>query len=228
MRSTSLIVMVFVIDDEQLVNAEMLSEKFIRAGDWIFTEFLFVDCLDLRARLKRVGDFLFGVARFDDVAGQQADQFSFFVHYRKRAETEFLLFDEFQYVADELVGRDFDRLLNQAVNVIFHAADFGKLLPLGHVVMNQPQPAVERHGDGHAGFRHGIHVRRDDRNVKLQSLGNRGVELRVAREDFRVKRRERDVVKGQTEAGVSRKEGIRLLVKPGIETVRIFDCCHVR
>ena len=82
---------------------------------------------------------------------------------------------ERQHVADKLVGRNFDGFLNQTVDVIFHAADFGKLLAFRHVVMDEAQTAVERHRDGHARFGHRVHVSGDDWDVQVQVLR----ELRV-------------------------------------------------
>ena len=135
----------------------------------------------------------------------------------KRAEGKALLRNQLQHLADQLLGRHFDRLLDQAVDVVLHAADLGKLLPLGHVVMDQPQPAVERHRDGHARLGHRVHVRGDDRDVQVQTLRQGRVELRVAGQDFRVKRRQRDVVVGQPDVAVGREEGVRRLVELGIE-----------
>ena len=152
--------MVLVVHHEQLVDADVLGEKFVRAGNRVAAQLLFCDGVNLRARRERLGNFLCGVTWLDDVAGQQADEFSFGIHDRKRAEAEFLLFNQRQDVADELVRRDLDRLLNQTVDVVFHAADLGKLLAFRHVVMDEAEAAVERHGNGHARFRHRVHVGR--------------------------------------------------------------------
>ena len=123
------------------------------------------------------------------------------------------MFDELEDVADELVGRDFDGVLDEAVDVVLDAADLGELLALGHVVVDEPQRAVEGHGDGHARFGDGVHVRRDDGDVQAQALGEDGIELGVAREDVRIKRRQRDVVVSQRGAGLRGKEGVRGLVE---------------
>ena len=152
-----------------------------------------------------VGDLAFGVARLDHVAGKQTDELALVIHDRKGAEREFFLLDHFQHVADELVGRDRDRFLNQAVNVVFDAADLGKLLALRHVVMDEAEAAVGRHGDGHARLGHGVHVGRNDRDVEAQIFRELGVELRVARENLRIKRRQRDVVESQGELVVRGK-----------------------
>ena len=112
----------------------------------------------LGARRQRINHLAFGVARLDHVAGKQADQFSFFVHDGKCSERKFAFLDDFQNVADELIGRNARGFLDQTVDVVFHAADFGQLLALRHIVMNQTKSAVERHRNRHARFGDGVHV----------------------------------------------------------------------
>ena len=113
------------------------------------------------------------------------------------------------------------------MDVVLDAADFGKLLPLGHVVVDEAQAAVERHGDGHARFRHGVHVRRNDRDIEVESFRKLRVELRVPREHLRIKRRQGDIVIRQAEAAVGREKRVGRLVEPGIDAVGLFGCCHV-
>ena len=209
--------MVVVVHHQQFVDADVLGEKFVGAGNRVLAQFLFRDGVDLRARRQRLGNFLFGVTRLDDVAGKQADQLAFFIHDRKRAEAEFFLLNQRQHVADELVGRDLDGFLNQAVDVVLDAADFGKLLAFRHVVMDEAEAAVERHGDGHARFGHRVHVGRNDRDVQVQIFRERGVELRVARKDFGIKRRQRDVVERQADFVVCREKLFRRLVERIVE-----------
>ena len=150
--------MVVVVHDEQFVNAKMFVEKFVGARDGVLAEFLLGDGVNLCAGREGVGDLAFGVARLDDVAGKQTDEFALVIHDGKSAEAEFFLLNQSQHVTDELVGRDLDRFLNQPVNVVFDAADLGKLLALRHVVMNEAEAAVGRHGNGHARLGHGVHV----------------------------------------------------------------------
>ncbi len=219
--------MVVFIHHQQFVDADVFGEKFVGAGNRVLAQILFLDGMHLGARRQRFGNLLFGVTRLDDVAGKQADQPAFAIHDRKRAETEFFLLNQREHVADELVGRHFDGFLNQAVDVVFDAADFGKLLALRHVVMDQAEAAVQRHGDGHARFGHRVHVRRNNRDVQLQSFRQRRAELRVAREDFRIKRRQRDVVEGQAQFVVCGEKVFRRLVERVVK-VGIARCCHVR
>jgi hypothetical protein len=217
---------VLVVHHEQFVNAQMFGEKFVGAGDGILAEFLLGDGVDLGAGREGVGNFALGVARLDHVAGKQPNQFALVIHDGKSAEAEFFLLNQGQHIADELAGRDLDRFLNQTVNVIFDAADLGKLLALRHVVMDEAEPAVGRHGNGHARFGHGVHVGRNDRDVEAQIFRELRVELRVARKNLRIKRRQRDVVEGQGELVVRGEKLIRRLVERIVET-GITRGCHV-
>ena len=65
------------------------------------------------------------------MAGQQPDEFPFSSTTGKVPNANFFCSINRQHVADELLGRDLDWLLDQSVDVIFHAADFGKLLRSG-------------------------------------------------------------------------------------------------
>jgi len=136
------------------------------------------------------------------------------------------VFDEFEHVADVLFRRNLDGFLDQSVDVVFDAADLGQLLAFRHIVMDEAQPAVERHGDGHARFSHRVHVGGDGRNVQMQIFRELRVELRVARQNFRIQRGQRDVVKRQADLVVCREKLIRRLVKRIVEN-GIARRCHV-
>ena len=219
--------MVVVVHHEQLVDAEMLGEKFVGARNRILAQLLLGDGVNLLARRQRLNDFLRGIARLDDMAGKQADQLALFIHHGKRAETEFLFLNQFQHVANKLVRRDLDRVLDQTLDVVLDAAHLRELLALRHVVMDQAEAAVERHRNGHARLGDGVHVGGDGRDVQLQAVRERGVELGVAREDFRIKRRQRDVVEREAYLAVRGEERIRRLVERVVE-IGIACRCHVR
>ena len=179
------------------------------------------------ARGERLRHFALGVALLDHVAGQQPNQLPLRVHHRKGAEREPLLLDQTQHIADELVRRRLDGLLDQAVDIVLHPAHLRELLPLSHVVMNQAQPAAERHGNRHARFGHRVHVRRDHGDVQVQPVRERRVQLGVARQDLGIKRRQGDVVVRQPNVVVGREECIRRLEELGIQAVWLFACWHV-
>ncbi len=97
--------MVVVVHHQQFVDADVLGEKFVGAGNRVPAQILLRDGVDLRARREGLGNFFARVTRFDDVAGKQPDQFSLSIHDWERAEAEFFLFDDRQHVADELFRR---------------------------------------------------------------------------------------------------------------------------
>ena len=66
--------MIVLVHHQQLVDADVLGEKFIRARDRILAQLLFANGVDLVAWRKRLGNFLGGIPRLDDVAGEQADE----------------------------------------------------------------------------------------------------------------------------------------------------------
>ena len=113
------------------------------------------------------------------------------------------------------------------MNVVLHAADFGELLALGHVVMDQAQPAVKRHGDGHARLSHRVHVGGNDRDVEVYSLRQGRVELGVAGQHFGIEGCERYIIVSQPDMAVSWEEGVGRLIELRIELIRLFRRCHV-
>ena len=137
------------------------------------------------------------------------------------------LLDQGEDVADELVRRHLDRLLDQAVDVVFHRRNLRELLALGHIVMDQAEAAVERHGDGHARLGDRVHVRGDDRNLEVEMLRQRGLEVGVPGEDFGILRRQGDVVISKGDALLRGEKGVRGLVKSVVDGAgRRGVCCH--
>ena len=173
---------ILVINDKQLVNADVFGEKLIGHGDGIVPEFPPCDGVNLGAGSECLGNRLRRIAGLHHMARKQTDEFSLCVHDREGTESEFLLLDEFEYVGDVQIGGDLDRILNQSLDVVFHTADLLELLALRHVIVNQPQAAVERHGDCHPGLGHRVHVGGDDRDIQLETIGQSRIKLRQSGE----------------------------------------------
>ncbi len=70
------------------------------------------------------------------------------------------------------------------MHVILYAAHFLELLFLGHIIMHKPQPALERHRDGHRVLGDGIHIGRNNWQMQFQIFRQPRVQHRVAREDL--------------------------------------------
>ena len=162
---------------------------------------------------KGASDWLGGIARLEDVAGEQADEFAVVANDGKGAEGVALGFDQLDHIAHGLVGWDRDRLLDESVDVIFDTADLLELLFLRHVVVDQPQAAIERHAGGHLRLGDGVHIGRDNREVQAQSTRQLGVERGVSGENLRVNRGKGEVVVRQGQASLAREEGVCRLIK---------------
>ena len=215
---------VVIVHHEQLVDAGVFREELVRGGNRVAAKLLLVDGLDLAARRQHLDGFAFCVTRLDDMPGEQADEFPIGVHHREGAKPEPFRLDQLQHVADQLVWSNLDRLLDEAVHRVLHAADLGDLLALRHIVMDEAEAAVERHADGHARLGDSVHVRRDDGDVEVQSFGKTRLQHGVAREDFGELRGQSHVVEREAELGVSREKFVRRLEKLPVEVIRLFSC----
>ncbi len=204
---------VFVVDDQELVDAEVLVEELVGPGDRIGLEFALGDGLDIGAGHHGLADLAGGVPGADYVAGEEAEEVVFFIDDGEGAEREVAFLDEGEDIADEVIRGDFDGLLDEAVDVVFDAGDFRELLALGHIVMDEAEAAVEGHGDGHPGLGDGIHVRGDDGDLEMKALRESGLERGVAGEDFRVLRGKSDVVVGEGDALLGGEKGVGGLIE---------------
>ena len=199
---------VFGVNHEHFVNADVLGEEFVRFLDRVGGEAFFEDGDELFAGRHHLGDQAGLVAFFNEIARQEADEPAF-IDDGESAEIEPALFDQGEYVADEGVGCDGDGVLDQAVDVAFHPGEFLDLVFGGEIVVDEPETAVERHGDGHAGFGDGVHVGREDWNLQTQGVGERSGDIGVLRQNLAVEGRKRDVVvsQGDRQAGREKTSG---------------------
>ena len=85
----------------------------------------------------------------------------------------------------------------EKVLVVNDAFELRGLLGQRHVLVQDAQAAKLRHGDGEAGFAHGVHGRRQDRQADGEVTGDAGGERDVLRKDGRMRGDERYVVESQ-------------------------------
>ena len=77
---------VVIVYHQQFVDAGVVGEKLVSDGDRICAELALADGLHLVSRDECGSDLLGGVARFEDVAGEQADEFTVVAHDGEGAE----------------------------------------------------------------------------------------------------------------------------------------------
>ena len=97
----------------------------------------------------------------------------------------------------EVSGADRDRAADHAGLELLDQAHFGRLLLGGHVLVDDADAAVLRHGDGEAGFGHGVHGGGHDGDVQAQAAGEPRGGIHIARQHDRMARNKVDVVVGQ-------------------------------
>ena len=89
------------------------------------------------------------------------------------------------------------RVLDHAAFEALDLGDLRRLRSRRHVLVHDAQSALLRHRDGEAGFGHGIHRRRQQRDVQRNGLGKAGLEADVAGNDGRMGREQQNVVKSE-------------------------------
>ncbi|MNL17105.1 hypothetical protein D3C87_1381800 [compost metagenome] len=94
------------------------------------------------------------------------------------------------------IRADRDRVDDHAAFELLDLADFFSLFDRGQVAVDNAHAARLRHGDCQTAFGDRIHGRRQDRQRKVDILGDAGGNIGLTRHDFRVPRLEKHVVKG--------------------------------
>ena len=135
---------------------------------------------------------------------------------------------ELDHLAHRHLGRDRDRVAQHAGLVALDARHLGGLLLRRQVLVDDADAAFLRQGDRQAGFGHGVHRRRDERQVEADVAGEGGREIGVARQDARERRHQQHVVERQRFAQKahgklrSQKRIIRMQVQStGLRTPRL-------
>jgi len=92
--------------------------------------------------------------------------------------------------------------------------------------MDEAEPAVEGHGDRHAGFGDRVHVCGHEGDVEIDPVREPDVELGVAWKDVGVEGGERDVVVRQCRVPVHGEEFLSGEVETAVEIVEQWSVCH--
>jgi len=100
-------------------------------------------------------------------------------------------------LANRHVGRDGDRVLQDAGFETLHLGHFGGLLLGGEVLVDDREAAFLGQRDGQPGFADGVHRGGQQRKIDADIAGDTGTETDVARQHIGVRRHEEHVVEGQ-------------------------------
>jgi hypothetical protein len=136
----------------------------------------------------------FGVEVFFETqvaVGDDADHLLAF-HHREAAEAVLVL--QRDHVADLHRRRHRDRVAQHAGLEALDARHFASLVGGTQVLVDDADATLLRHRDRQAGFGHGVHRGRQQRNVQRDIPGQLGAQGRVGREDVGVGRDEQHVI----------------------------------
>ncbi|MCY1410937.1 hypothetical protein D9M71_263160 [compost metagenome] len=127
-------------------------------------------------------------------AGDDADQLTLGYH-REAGEAVFA--GDLQQL-DDLGRRSHgDRVADDGGLVLLDLAHLGSLLLDAHVLVDDADAAFLGHGDGQAGFGHGIHRGGHQRDVQFDATGQASFQAHVLGQDFRITRNQEDVVESE-------------------------------
>ena len=94
-------------------------------------------------------------------------------------------------------GADGDRIHHHAAFIALHPADLLGLLLDGQILMDHAHAAGLGHGDGQARFGHRVHGGGNQGNAQLDRLGQAGLGIDLAGEDFGGAGHQENIVEGQ-------------------------------
>ena len=96
------------------------------------------------------------------------------------------------------VGRDRDRVLDDAAFEFLHPADFARLRLDGHALVDDADAAFLGDGDGEARLGDRVHGGRQQRHIEPDPARDAGGEIDLAWQNFRVGRNQEDIVEGES------------------------------
>ena len=174
---------VFIVHYQQFFHA-MLVQNFFRLferrphryGDQVFLGHHLADG-DIKAGFKA-----------QIAIGQNADQLAIF--QRDRHAGNLVLLHDLQRIRNLGVGRHGHGIDNHAALRPLHFVDFVRLLLDRQIAVNNPDPALLRHGNRHVRLGHRIHSRADNGNVQRNVARNLGLRVGRGRHNFRMRRQQ--------------------------------------
>ena len=104
---------------------------------------------------------------------------------------------QFEQLAHRRLGRDDDRIANDAGLELLDGPHFAGLGLERHVLVHDADAAFLGHGDREARLRHRVHGRRYEGDVEGDVARQAGRQVDFGRQDLGVGRHEEDVVEGE-------------------------------
>ncbi len=120
----------------------------------------------------------------------------------------FVVGDGFEGVVDG----EGDGVVDEAVEVVFDAADVGGLFFGVEVFVDDADAAHHRHADGHTGFGDGVHGGAEEGDFLLDVAGESGGDVGIAGEEVGVLGDEGDIVEGESFVREGFHEVVQMLV----------------
>ena len=100
-------------------------------------------------------------------------------------------------IAQRLLWRQRDRLIDHTAFKTLNAADFAGLRRHIQVAVNNADTARLRHGNRHTAFGYGIHRRRQKRDIHPDALGHKGGRIRLGWQHRACSRHQQNVIKSE-------------------------------
>lgn len=179
-----------LVDHQHLLDAVL-----VELGLHLFQRGAFAGGDQLVLRGHDRGDGIAGVRLHPQVAtGDDTDQLAL-LHHRETGEA--VLAGHLQQFDDLGRGGHGDRVADDGRFVLLDLADFRGLLLDAHVLVDDADAAFLGHGDGQAGFGHGIHRGGYQRDVQFDAAGQASFQTHVLGQDFGITGDQKDVVESQ-------------------------------
>jgi hypothetical protein len=178
------------IMNEQLLDPSRLHQaaRFIKVGG-------FGQHGEIVARHHHADGRVVGLGKAHIAVGDDADDPAALVDHGKSGDV--VTTHQFLGVLEGLVRRQGDRVINCPRDKPLHPPDLFGLLVGIEVAVNDADPSGLSHGDRHAGFGHGVHRRRQKRDVHGDRTGRARPCIGRRRQDRRGRRHKKNVVEGE-------------------------------
>ena len=100
-------------------------------------------------------------------------------------------------IADKMLRREEKGIIDDAVFTALDPVDLVCLLTNGHILVNDANAALPRHGNRHTAFGNGIHGGTEQRGIEVDIPCQTGAHIDIGRQNAAVCRHHQNVIKGE-------------------------------